>query len=46
MQAIDFFCGGGGMTFGLRQAGVQVVAGSDFDRKQSFMFVHTMLNIP
>lgn len=29
--AIDFFCGGGGMTQGLRQAGIDVVAGVDFD---------------
>jgi DNA (cytosine-5)-methyltransferase 1 len=31
MKAIDFFCGGGGMTYGLRQAGINVVAGVDFD---------------
>ena len=31
MKAIDFFCGGGGMTCGLRQAGIDVVAGVDFD---------------
>lgn len=30
-RAIDFFCGGGGMTCGLRQAGIQVVSGVDFD---------------
>ena len=30
-KAIDFFCGGGGMTCGLRQAGVEVIAGVDFD---------------
>lgn len=29
--AIDFFCGGGGMTHGLRQAGIHVVGGIDFD---------------
>ena len=29
--AIDFFCGGGGMTCGLRQSGIDVVAGVDFD---------------
>lgn len=29
--AIDFFCGGGGMTCGLRQAGIEVLAGVDFD---------------
>lgn len=29
MYAIDFFCGGGGMTFGLRQSGISVIAGVD-----------------
>lgn len=32
MRAIDFFCGGGGMTSGLRQAGINVIAGVDFDK--------------
>lgn len=32
MRAIDFFCGGGGMTCGLRQAGIDVIAGVDFDK--------------
>ena len=31
-KAIDFFCGGGGMTCGLRMAGINVVAGVDFDK--------------
>lgn len=31
-KAIDFFCGGGGMTCGLRQAGIEVIAGVDFDK--------------
>ncbi|MDR2789594.1 MAG: DNA cytosine methyltransferase [Campylobacteraceae bacterium] len=30
-KAIDFFCGGGGMTCGLRMAGINVIAGVDFD---------------
>ena len=30
-RAIDFFCGGGGMMCGLRQAGIDVIAG-DFDK--------------
>jgi DNA (cytosine-5)-methyltransferase 1 len=30
-KAIDFFCGGGGMTCGLRQAGIRVLAGVDID---------------
>lgn len=32
LKAIDFFCGGGGMTCGLRQAGIKVIAGVDFDK--------------
>ena len=31
--AIDFFCGGGGMTCGLRQAGIDVIAGVDLDKE-------------
>lgn len=33
LKAIDFFCGGGGMTCGLRQAGVNVIAGIDIDKE-------------
>jgi len=31
-RAIDFFCGGGGMTYGLTQAGISVIAGIDIDK--------------
>ena len=31
MRVIDFFCGGGGMTNGLIQEGVNVIAGVDLD---------------
>ena len=31
LKAIDFFCSGGGMTYGMRQAGVDVIAGIDND---------------
>ena len=31
LKAIDFFCGAGGMTYGLSQAGIKVIAGIDFD---------------
>ncbi len=50
MKAIDFFCGGGGMTCGLRKAGVDVLAGVDFAKecKETYeennpgsKFVHT-----
>lgn len=39
-RAIDFFCGGGGMTCGLRQAGIDVIAGVDFDKnaKETYEF--------
>lgn len=37
-RAIDFFCGGGGMTCGLRQAGIDVIAGVDFDRNAKYDF--------
>lgn len=31
IRAVDFFSGAGGMTYGLRQAGIEVVAGVDND---------------
>lgn len=31
LKAVDFFCGAGGMSYGLYQAGIQVLAGVDFD---------------
>lgn len=31
LKAIDFFCGGGGMTCGLKSAGIEVIAGVDYD---------------
>lgn len=36
--AIDFFCGGGGMTCGLRQAGIDVIAGVDFDKEAKYTY--------
>ncbi len=35
---IDLFCGAGGLTFGLQQAGVSVVAGIDLDPSSEFPF--------
>ena len=32
LKAIDFFCGAGGMTYGLSQAGIKVIAGIDIDK--------------
>lgn len=31
IRAVDFFCGGGGMTYGFRQAGIEIIAGIDND---------------
>jgi len=31
LKAIDFFCSGGGMTYGMRHAGIDVIAGIDVD---------------
>lgn len=31
IKAVDFFCSGGGMTKGMTQAGIKVIAGIDFD---------------
>ena len=31
LKAIDFFCSGGGMSFGMQQAGIKILAGVDFD---------------
>ena len=33
LNAIDFFCGGGGMSLGMRRAGINVIAGIDNDPK-------------
>lgn len=31
IEAVDFFCSGGGMSNGMRQAGIKVIAGIDYD---------------
>lgn len=31
LKAVDFFCGGGGMSFGMQEAGITVLAGIDND---------------
>jgi len=31
LKSIDFFCSGGGMTYGMRKAGIDVIAGIDND---------------
>ena len=32
LKAVDFFCSGGGMSYGMQQANIQVIAGIDFDK--------------
>lgn len=31
-KAVDFFCSGGGMSYGLQQAGIKILAGVDYDK--------------
>jgi DNA (cytosine-5)-methyltransferase 1 len=38
IRCVDLFCGAGGLTFGLRKAGVEVVAGVDFDPACEFAY--------
>jgi DNA (cytosine-5)-methyltransferase 1 len=33
LKAVDFFCGGGGMSYGMQQAGIKVLAGIDYEIK-------------
>jgi DNA (cytosine-5)-methyltransferase 1 len=33
LKAVDFFCGGGGMSYGMEQAGIKVLAGIDYELK-------------
>jgi DNA (cytosine-5)-methyltransferase 1 len=32
LRAVDFFCSGGGMSFGIQEAGIEILAGIDFDK--------------
>jgi DNA (cytosine-5)-methyltransferase 1 len=32
LKAVDFFCSGGGMSFGMQQAGIKIIAGIDYDQ--------------
>ncbi|MCC4211371.1 DNA cytosine methyltransferase [Leeuwenhoekiella parthenopeia] len=32
IKAVDFFCGGGGMSYGMQQAGINVLGGIDFEK--------------
>lgn len=39
-RAIDLFCGAGGLTCGLIQAGIDVAAGIDFDESCRYAYTH------
>ncbi len=32
LKAVDFFCSGGGMSYGMQSAGIEVLAGIDYDK--------------
>ncbi|MEO0640104.1 MAG: DNA cytosine methyltransferase, partial [Bacteroidota bacterium] len=38
LKVVDFFCSGGGMSYGMQQAGIKVIAGIDNDEtcKQTY----------
>src|SRR6516225_3773038 len=39
VSAVDLFCGAGGLTHGLLQAGIRVEAGIDIDEQAEYAFV-------
>ena len=40
VDAVDLFCGGGGLTCGLRQAGIDVRMGIDYDDRCRYAYEH------
>ena len=42
LKAVDFFCGGGGMSFGMKQAGINVLAGIDYEPKCKETYEHNI----
>lgn len=40
IDAVDLFCGGGGLTCGLRQAGIDVRMGVDYDERCQYAYEH------
>lgn len=38
IEAVDLFCGAGGLSFGLRKAGLKILAGIDFDPACQYPF--------
>jgi DNA (cytosine-5)-methyltransferase 1 len=42
VQALDLFCGAGGLSYGLKQAGISVTAGLDFDHHCQYPFTENI----
>ena len=40
VNAVDLFCGVGGLTYGVQSAGINVVAGYDIDQRSKFAYEH------
>lgn len=38
VTAVDLFCGAGGLSYGLQEAGISIVAGVDKDKKSEYAF--------
>lgn len=38
INAVDLFCGVGGLTYGVQTAGINVVAGYDIDPRSQFAY--------
>lgn len=44
LKAVDFFCSGGGMSFGMQQAGIKIIAGIDFDKTCEQTYISNIKN--
>lgn len=42
VAAVDIFCGAGGLSYGLQQAGIGIVAGFDIDSRCKYPFEHNI----
>ena len=45
ISAVDLFCGIGGLSYGLKQSGIEIKAGFDFDNKCKYAY-ETNCNAP
>lgn len=42
LKAVDFFCSGGGMSYGMQKAGINILAGIDFDESCKSTYEHNI----